>query len=111
MRHSEPWGAIAVPMEAHSKQRDLPLRMHEPDKSKYLAKGTKGTLILLIGGNCDLWCPGWDSKDLGGRPEQGPVGTSRSGQQDGIRAGDGKATSKEHPACRQKCDKSKKSHL
>ena len=29
MRQSEPWEAIAVPMEAHSKQRGLPSRMHE----------------------------------------------------------------------------------
>jgi len=30
MRQSEPWGAIAVPIEAHSKQRGgLPPRMHD----------------------------------------------------------------------------------
>jgi len=31
MHQSEPWGVIAVPMEAHSKQRGLPPRMYEPD--------------------------------------------------------------------------------
>ena len=30
----------------------------------------------MRGVNCDLWCPGWDSKDIGGRPEQDPGYTS-----------------------------------
>src|SRR6218665_1025868 len=37
------------------------------------------TSVPMSGVNCDLWCPGWDSKDLGGRPEQDPGYTSRSG--------------------------------
>ena len=45
MRQSEPWGAIAVPMEAHSKRRDLPPRMHEPDDE--LKYGQKGQSILI----------------------------------------------------------------
>jgi len=35
MRQIEPWGAIAVPMKAHSKQRGQPPRMHEPGELKY----------------------------------------------------------------------------
>src|SRR6218665_905553 len=58
-----PGGAIAVPMEAHSKQRGLPLRMHEPDELKYRQKGQRVPPVPLIGGNCDLWCPRRDSKD------------------------------------------------
>jgi len=38
MRQSEPWGAITVPMEAHSKQRGLPPRMREPDELEYWQK-------------------------------------------------------------------------
>jgi len=35
MRQSEPWVAIAVPMEAHSKQRGQPPRMHVSGELKY----------------------------------------------------------------------------
>ena len=35
MRQSEHWRAIAVPMKAHSKQKGLQPRMHEPDDLKY----------------------------------------------------------------------------
>jgi len=31
------------------------------------AKGTKGTPVPLSGGSCDLWCPGWESKDFADR--------------------------------------------
>src|SRR6218665_651029 len=48
-----------------------------------LAKETKSTPFPLTRGSCDLWCPGWDSKNLAGRPEQGPADTSRPGQQSG----------------------------
>src|SRR6218665_3510925 len=59
-------------------------------------KRTKSTsLVPLIGGNCNLWCPGWDSKDLGSRPEHGSEGTSRPGQRYGIRSGAGKVTNEE----------------
>src|SRR6218665_573376 len=64
--------------------RGLPSRMHEPDELKYGQKGQKVPSVPLIGGNCDLWCLGWDSKDHGVRPKEGPVGTSRPGQRDGI---------------------------
>ena len=35
MRQSEPWGAVAMPMEAHSKRRGLSPRMHESGELKY----------------------------------------------------------------------------
>jgi len=41
-------------------------------------------LVPLSGGSCDLWCPGWNSKDVAERQEQGPADTSRPGQQSGI---------------------------
>src|SRR6218665_470191 len=44
MRQSESWGAIAVPVEAHSKQWGLPLRMHEPGELKY---GQNGQRVAL----------------------------------------------------------------
>jgi len=34
-------------------------------------KDRENPLVPLNGGSCDLWCPGWDSKDLAGRSEQG----------------------------------------
>jgi len=60
MRHSEPWGAIAVPMEAHSKQMGQPPRTHEPGELKY---GQKGQRVL---------------------PFQRSEGTATSGTQGGI---------------------------
>src|SRR6218665_1340006 len=42
------------------------------------------TPVPMIGVNCNLWCPGWDGKDLGGRPEQDPGYTSRPWHQYGI---------------------------
>src|SRR6218665_1108552 len=41
------------------------------------SKRNKETPVPMSGVNCDLWCPGWDSKDLGSRPEQDPGYTSR----------------------------------
>ena len=41
MSRSEPWGAIAVPMEAHSKQRGQPLRMRESGELKYGQMGQR----------------------------------------------------------------------
>ena len=41
MRQSEPWGAIAVPMEAHSKQTGQPPRMHDFGELKYGQMGQR----------------------------------------------------------------------
>jgi len=94
MRQSEPWGAITVTMEAHSKQRGLPPRMHEPGKLKYGQKGQRVPSFKwsTFGANFQ----GWDSKDLGGRTEEGPEGTSRPGKRYGIWFGAGKVTIEEH---------------
>jgi len=55
MSWSEPWGAIAVPMEAHSKQRDQSPRTHESGELKYRQNGQKVAYPLpLIEGNCNL---------------------------------------------------------
>jgi len=43
------------------------------------------TPVPMSGVNCDLWCPGWNSKDLGGRPEQDPGYTYRPGHRYGIK--------------------------
>jgi len=43
----EPWGAIAVPMEAHSTERGQPLRMHGPGLCKYGQKEQSVTPLLL----------------------------------------------------------------
>ena len=59
MRRNESWGAIAVPEEAHSAQWGQPPRMHGQ-------KEQRATPVPLSGCNYDLWCPGWDSKDLEG---------------------------------------------
>ena len=77
------WGAIFAPKEAHSTHRGQPARMHGPVLWRYEQKEQRVTPVLVSGVNCDLWCPGWDSKDLGGRPEQDPVYTSRPGHQYG----------------------------
>jgi len=82
-----------------SKQRDQPPRIHEPGELK---SGQTGQRVPLIGGNFDFWCSGWDSKDLGSRPEQGQEGTSRPGQRYGIWSGAGKVTSEVHLASRLK---------
>ena len=83
MRKSEHCGVIAVPMEAHSKQRGQPPRMNESGELNYCQR-EKEYPVPLIGGNCNLCCPEWGSKDLGGRPEQGPEATSRPRQRYGI---------------------------
>ena len=95
------WGAIAVPKEAHSTQRGQPPRMHGPDLWRYERKEQRVTLVPMIGVNCDLWCPGWGSKDLGGRPEQDPGYTSRPWLQYGIWSATEAATSGVHQAFRQ----------
>ena len=82
-------------MEAHSKQRGQLPRMHESGELKYGGKGQRVLPVPLIGENCNLWCPRWDSKDLGGRPEQGPEGTSRPGQIHEVQSGAEKVTSEE----------------
>jgi len=81
MCQKESWGAIVAPKEAHSTQRGQPRRMHGPGLWKYEQKEQRVTPVPMSGVNCNLWCPGWDSKDLGGRPEQHPGYTSRPGYQ------------------------------
>jgi len=51
--------------------------MHGPGSWEYGKKEQRVTPVPLSEGNCDLWCPWWDSKDLGSRPEQDPSDTSR----------------------------------
>src|SRR6218665_3425703 len=70
MCQKESWGAIFATTEAHSIQRDQPPRMHGPGLWMYEQKEQRVTPVRMIGVNCILWCPGWDGKDLGGRPEQ-----------------------------------------
>jgi len=65
------------------------------------SKRNKVTSVPMSRVNCDLWCPGWESKDLGGRPEQDPGYTSRPWHQYGIRSAAGGAASGVHKACRQ----------
>jgi len=79
-------GAIVAPKEAHSTQRGLPPRMHGPGLWRYMYEQKEQRIapVPMSGVNCDLWCPGWDSKDLGGRPEQDPRYTSRPWHQYGI---------------------------
>ena len=43
----------------------------------YEQKEQRVTPVPMIGVNCNLWCPGWDGKDLGGRAEQDPADASR----------------------------------
>src|SRR6218665_3114831 len=66
MCQKESWEAIVAPKEAHSTQRGQPPRMHGPGLWRYEQKEQRVTPVPMIGGSCDLWCPGWDSKDLGG---------------------------------------------
>ena len=73
----ESWGGIFVTKEAHSTQRGQPPRMHGPGLWGYAQKEQRVTPVPMSEVNCDLWCPGWNSKDLGGRPEQDPGYTSR----------------------------------
>src|SRR6218665_329123 len=94
MCQKESWGAIFATKEAHSTQRGQPPRMHGPGLSRYEQK-EQTTSVPMSGVNCDLWCPGWDSKDLGdlGRPEQDPGYTSRPWHQYGILSAAGGAVS------------------
>jgi len=84
MCQKKPRGAIAVPMEGSPFHKVGPPRMHGPGLWKYGQKEQRVTPVPLIGGSSDLLCLGWDSKDLGGRPEQDPADTSRLGLQYGI---------------------------
>src|SRR6218665_1562287 len=63
MCQKESWEAIFATTEAHSTQRDQPPRMHGPGLWRYEQKEQRVTPIPMSGVNCDLWCPGWDSKD------------------------------------------------
>src|SRR6218665_8327 len=69
MSQKESWGAIFATTEAHSTQTDQPPRMHGPRLWMYEQKEQRVTPVRMIGVNCILWCPEWDGKDLGGRPE------------------------------------------
>jgi len=64
--------------------RGQPPRMHGPELWRYEQKEQRVTPVLMSGVNCDLWFPGWDSTNLGGRPEQDSGYTSRQGHQYGI---------------------------
>src|SRR6218665_4047699 len=77
MCQKECWGAIFATTEAHSTQRDQPPRMHGCGLWMYEQKEQRVTPVRMIGVNCILWCPGWDGKDLGGRPGQDPGYTTR----------------------------------
>src|SRR6218665_3498393 len=57
--------------------------MHGPGLWMYEQREQRVTPVRMIGVNCNLWCPGWDGKDLGGRPEQDPGYTSRPWHQYG----------------------------
>src|SRR6218665_2140495 len=101
MCQKESWGAIFATTEAHSTQRDQPPRMHGPGLWLYEQKEQRVTPVRMIGVNCILWCPGWDGKDVGGRPEQDPGYTSRPWHQYRISSAAGGAASGVHQACRQ----------
>jgi len=70
MCQKESMEEIVAPKEAHSTQRSQPPRMHGPGLWRYEQKEQRVTSVPMSGVNCDLWCPGWDSKDLGGRPSK-----------------------------------------
>ena len=53
MFQSEPWGAVTVPMEAQSKQRGQPPRIHESGELKHGQKGQRVSPVPLIEGNCN----------------------------------------------------------
>src|SRR6218665_2950290 len=91
MCQKESWGAIFATTEAHSTQRDQPPRMHGPGLWMYEQKEQRVTPVRMIGVNCVLWYPGWDGKDLRGRPEQDPGYTSRPWHQYGTRSAAGGA--------------------
>src|SRR6218665_3387811 len=57
-------GAIAAPMEANPTQKGQPRRMHGPGLWKYKQNEQCVTPFPLSGGNCNLWCQGWDSIDI-----------------------------------------------
>ena len=71
MCQKDSWGAIFATKEAHSTQGVQPQRMHGLGYGG-TSKEQRVTPVPMSGVNCHLWCPGWDSKDLGGRPEQDP---------------------------------------
>jgi len=48
MYQKESWGAIAVPMESHSTQRDQPLRMHGPGLRKCMQKEQREQILSNI---------------------------------------------------------------
>ena|SRR6218665_521100 len=62
MCQKEFWGAIFATKKAHSTQRGQPPRMHGPGLWRYEQKEQRVTPDPMSGVNCDLWCPGWDSK-------------------------------------------------
>src|SRR6218665_904116 len=66
MCQKESWEAIFATTEAHSTQRGQPPRMHGSGLWMYEQKEQRVTPVPMIGVNCNLWCPGWDGKDLGG---------------------------------------------
>src|SRR6218665_2800085 len=101
MCQKESWETIFATTKAHSIQREQPPRMQGTGLWMYEQKEQKVTSVPVIGVNCDLWCPGWDGKDLGGRPEQDPGYTSRPWQQYGTRSAALGAASGVHQACRQ----------
>src|SRR6218665_3366328 len=72
MCQKESWEAIFATTEAHSTQRDQPPRKHGPGLWMNEQKEQRVTPVPMIGVNCNLWCQGWDGKDLGGTPEQDP---------------------------------------
>jgi len=84
MCQKQSWVAIVAPKEGHSTQRGQAPRMHGPGLWGYEEKEQRVALVPMSEVNCDLLCPGWDSKDLGGRPELDPGYTSRLGHQYGI---------------------------
>src|SRR6218665_2430380 len=58
------------PEEQSLRQRKpIPHRGGQPPGLwRYEQKEQRVTPVPMSGVNCDLWCPGLDSKDLGGRP-------------------------------------------
>src|SRR6218665_3194454 len=101
MCQNESWRAIVAPEEAHFTQRGQPPRMHTPGLWRYDETEKRVTSVPMSEVNCDLSFPGWDSKDLGGRPEQDQGYTSRPWHQYGILSAAGGAASGVHQVCRQ----------
>src|SRR6218665_4213747 len=122
MSQKESWGAIVATKEAHSTQRGQPPRMHGPGLWRYEQNEQRVAPVPISGVNCDLWCPGWDSK-LEQRPRRYSLsktldtppyhGTksirnkirccrgSLVAYSNGIRSAAGGAVSSVHKACRQ----------